>query len=309
MRILVTGAAGFVGRHLCAHLRASGHDVTPLTSVRSGGDVAVDLREQALVGSVFARTNPDAVVHLAARYSPKGLEDMEALVSENVAVARNVLAAAYASVPRARVILMSSSAVYGPVPRERNPIGEGEPLRPVLPYGASKAAVEAIASVYRAQGLDVVVARAFNLAGPGQGPATVPASFASRIANAKRTGAHTITVGNLTTSRDFTDVRDAVRALERLLVAAPDYGPYNVCAGMPRVIGDILADLQRIAGTALTVVSQLASPERNAIDVAYQCGNRRKIYEAVGWEPCIEWDETVRSVMNDWERRVREGVP
>lgn len=307
MRVLVTGAGGFVGRHLCLTL-GSEHQVTALTSPRGRGDVALDLCVAADVCAMVQRVKPEGVIHLAARSGLHGLEGLQKLIQENVSMTSNLLEALRMVMPRARTVLVSSSAVYGHVPRPHEAITEAEVLSPVSPYGVSKVAAEAVASVYRTQGMDIVVARPFNLAGPGQSPATVPASFASRIARAKATGATRITAGNLASSRDFTDVRDAARALERLLIAAPDYGPYNICTGRTAVIGSVLSDLQAIAGTTLAVVPDLPSADRQAADISYQCGSPHKIREAVGWEPHLAWHDTLRSVMEDWERRAQEGV-
>src|SRR5437773_7053338 len=192
MKILVTGAAGFVGRHLCGHLETGGHEVIALDSPRGGGARVLDLRDERRVRVLLDDVRPDAVAHLAARTRPGATADMVSLIQDNVAMAFAVLEGALATASNPRVLIVSSSAVYGAVDRARAPIVESEPLRPVLPYGAATVSVEALAALYSAKGLDVLIARPVNLAGSGQSPGTTAAAFAGWTARPQAAGGGTM---------------------------------------------------------------------------------------------------------------------
>lgn len=311
MRVLVTGAGGFVGGHLRSALELRGHGVVPVFSPRgaTGGALAIDLADADLARRTVAHARPDAVVHLAARTRPSGLESIEALMDNNVRAAHNVLEAARCLAPRARVIVASSSAVYGAVPTERNPVIEEEPLRPVLPYGASKAAVEAVASVYAANGLDVVLVRPFNLLGPGQRAEFVAGRFAQQIVQiAAGRSEPLIETGPLGAVRDFTDVRDAVRAYVALLEGQPGRGPLNVCTGIPRSVGDMLREMMAVAGVNATIRQRPGAGTPTGLDVPYQCGSRAAIEKAVGWRPEIPWRDTLEEMLADWRTRALAEV-
>lgn len=311
LRVLVTGAGGFVGGHLRSALERQGHGVVPVFSARgaTGEGLAVDLADADLARRTVADARPDAVVHLAARARPSGLESIEALMDNNVRAAHNVLEAVRCLAPRAKVIVVSSSAVYGAVPAERNPIVEEEPLRPLLPYGASKAAVEAVASVYAAHGLDVVLVRPFNLLGPGQGAEFVAGRFAQQVVQIAAGRAEpVIETGPLAPVRDFTDVRDAVRAYVSMLEGRPGYGPFNVCSGVPRSVGDVLREMMALAAVSATVRQRPGAGTPPGLDVPYQCGSRAAIGKRVGWEPAIAWRDTLGEMLADWRTRARAEV-
>jgi GDP-4-dehydro-6-deoxy-D-mannose reductase len=304
----VTGAGGFVGGHLRSALEQRGYDVVSLFSPlhATAEQLAVDLADPEATARVVADAQPDALVHLAARARPAGLESMQALLDNNVRAAHNVLEAVRCLAPRARAIIVTSSAVYGAVPRERNPVLEEEPLRPLLPYGASKAAVEVVTSVYAAHGLDVVTVRPFNLLGPGQGAEFVAGRFAQEIVQiASGRAEPAIETGPLEPVRDFTDVRDAVRAYVALLEHRTGPGPFNVCSGIPRSVGDMLREMVALASVHAAIRQRPGAGTPPGLDVAYQCGSRAAIGKAVGWEPEIPWRETLRDMLADWGQRVR----
>ncbi len=307
MRVLVTGAGGFVGGHLCLALEQRGHDAVPVVSPRAAAvtGLAVELTDAEATARIVGEVQPDAVIHLAARARPARVESALTLLDNNVRAARNVLESLRCLAPRAKAIVVSSSAVYGAVPAERNPVVEGESLRPLLPYGASKVAVEAIASVYRSDGLDVVIVRPFNLLGPGLGPDLVGARFAQQIARiAAGLADPLIETGSLKPVRDFTDVRDAVRAYVTLLERRTGPGPFNLCSGIPRAIGELLRDMLALAEVTATIRQRPDAGTPPALDVLYQCGSRAALGNAVGWAPEVPWSETLRALLADWCARL-----
>ena len=308
----MTGAGGFVGGHLRSALECRGHEVVPAFSPRhpAGERIAVDLADADAAARTVADARPDAVIHLAARARPAGLESVQALLDNNVRAAHGVLDAVRCLAPRARVIIASSSAVYGSVPPGRNPVVEEEPLRPMLPYGASKAAVEAVASIYGAHGVDVVTVRPFNLLGPGQGPDFVAGRFAQQIAQIAAGRAEpVIETGPLDTVRDFTDVRDSVRAYMALLDSRTGRGPFNICSGIPRSVGDLLSEMVSLSGVKAAIRQRPGAGTPTGLDVPYQCGSRAAIEKAVSWEPEVAWRETLLDMLVDWRTRARAGSP
>ena len=206
----------------------------------------------------------------------------------------NVLEAVRAEAPGAVVVAVGSGEVYGPP--ERLPVTEDAPLRPQSPYAVSKAAAELLAGLYAdAHGLRVVRPRAFNHAGPGQDPSYAIASFARQIAE----GRGVITTGNPDTRRDFTDVRDVVRAY-RLLAERGEPGIYNVCSGRTASAAELVAALARIAG--VEVEHRVDPALQRAHEVAENRGSFDALHAATGWRPEIGLEQTLADALEDARR-------
>jgi GDP-4-dehydro-6-deoxy-D-mannose reductase len=307
MRVLVTGASGFLGGYLLAALRTGGHHAIALTSPRMPGEHPVELTDAEAVTRVLREAEADVAIHLAARAKPAGIEGVRALMTNNVDAALNILEGVRQVVPRTRVIIASSSAVYGAVPRERNPVRETEPIRPVLPYGASKAAIEALASLYRTQGLKVSVVRSFNIIGPGQSAAFAVARFAQQIATTETgTKSALISTGPLGAVRDFLDVRDAVEAYVSLVESSKPDGIYNLCSGIPRGMREVLDALMDVAGLRVRVQEEPSLSSGGPADVPYQCGSPAMLTEAIGWQPKIDFTQTLQDILDYWRKLAKE---
>jgi GDP-4-dehydro-6-deoxy-D-mannose reductase len=183
------------------------------------------------------------------------------------------------------------------------PITEETPLRPVTPYAASKVAAEFLGvQAHLGHGLPVIRVRAFNHVGPAQSGAFVVSDLARRIAEAERDGAKVLRVGNLTPRRDFTDVRDVVRAY-RLLVEHGEAGEvYNVCSGRAIAIDELAHRLLALAGVELVLETdpELVRP----VDVPVLLGDPSRVHDTVGWTPGIPLDDTLRDVLEEWRGRV-----
>jgi GDP-4-dehydro-6-deoxy-D-mannose reductase len=301
MRAFVTGGHGFVGPWLVRHLEEQGDDV-----VAPGPDV--DVTDAEGLARALAAARPDAVYHLAALASVAQSWDNPAATFEvNATGTLHLLEAARRLQPNPRVLLVCSAEVYGSVEPDRLPITEETPLRPVTPYAASKVAAEFLGlQAHLGHGLPVVRVRAFNHVGPSQAGAFVVSDLARRIAEAERDGAKVLRVGNLSPRRDFTDVRDVVRAY-RLLVERGVVGEvYNVCSGHAIAIEELAHRLLRLAGTDLVIESD---PELfRPVDVPVLLGDATRIRDHVGWEPTIPLDDTLNDVLDDWRRRVADGI-
>ncbi|HIL45694.1 MAG TPA: NAD-dependent epimerase/dehydratase family protein, partial [Acidimicrobiia bacterium] len=215
VKALVTGAAGFVGHYLLAHLADFGDE--PVGTDRATG--GPDLLDSAALTALFAAERPEVVYHLAGQADVgRSWQEPLATFRANAEGTLNVLAAAREAGVR-RVVTVTSADVYGRVSPEDLPLSEQAPLQPVSPYAASKAAADLVAQqAFLGQGQEVIRVRAFNHLGPGQSEQFVCSALAARIARNEVSGEATLRVGDLSAKRDFTDVRDVVRAY-RLLAA------------------------------------------------------------------------------------------
>ena len=251
MKALVTGAAGFVGHHLVDHLTASGDEVLA-TDRASGGP---DLLDPAAFTDLFADGRPDVVYHLAGQADvARSWDEPATTFRVNAEGTLNVLAAARQAGIH-RVVTVTSADVYGIVALDELPLGETAALRPASPYSASKAAADLIAlQAHLGHGQDVVRIRAFNHLGPGQSEHFVCSALAARIARNELCGDTELRVGDLTARRDFTDVRDVVRAYRLLAVDGQAGAAYNVCTGTSVSIDDLAHRLLAAARHPMTLV-------------------------------------------------------
>jgi GDP-4-dehydro-6-deoxy-D-mannose reductase len=283
-RALVTGAGGFIGSHLVRDLSEHGFEVT--AAGRSRGDVTDPDAMRRLVAGV----SPTHVFHLA------GLRDapLEELMRVNVGGTVNLLEAVAEEAPAAQTLVAGSAAEYGETTRE--PVDEDQPLRPVTDYGVAKAAqgLEA-AAVGSSRGIHVTRVRLFNLVGPGEPASFVASAIASRIVAIQSGSAlPPLRTGDLTTRRDFVDVRDAARAL-RLAGTLGEAGTaYNVCSGKATRIGTLVEELLRLAGLDVAVDSV---PEPAATNVRGHAGSAERLRTATGWEPRYSLADSLADVL------------
>ncbi len=286
-RVLVTGGAGFAGRHLVEHLRSRGDEVTAPPR-----EVLELENPDALRGAVSA-LRPDVVYHLAAEASvPASWEDPGATLTANLTTTLNVLEAVRHEAPEARVLLAGSGEVYGEP--DALPVTEEAPLRPQNPYAVSKAACDLLGGQYAvAHGLNVVRSRAFNHAGPGQSDLYVVGALTRQVAEAEAAGQSEVTIrtGNADSRRDFTDVRDVVRAYA--LIEEP--GVYNVCSGRTASVHDLLSILD--AATPLALSHEIDPARVRAHDVPEIRGAAGRLD---GWEPEIPLELTVADALEWW---------
>jgi GDP-4-dehydro-6-deoxy-D-mannose reductase len=291
VRAFVTGGSGFVGGWLRAHAEANGDTVLwP----------EVDVTDQAALRSAVTDAAPEVIYHLAAlTHVGESWAAPEQTLLVNALGTLHLLEAARSLRVPPRVLLVCSAEVYGAVRPEDLPLTESSPLRPVTPYAASKVAAEFLGlQAWLAHQLPVLRVRAFNHVGPGQAPTFVVSSLARQIALAERQGGTELRVGNLSPRRDFTDVRDVVRAY-RLLVEAGQPGEvYNVCSGRDVAIQDLAQRMLAVAGIDMSVVvdAGLVRP----VDVPVLRGDPTRLRAATGWVPQILLDDTLTSVLNYW---------
>jgi GDP-4-dehydro-6-deoxy-D-mannose reductase len=294
VRALVTGAHGFAGRYLVAHLRAMGDDVVELDR---GGENGVDIVERAAVHARVADAQPDVVFHLAAfTHVGESWSVPTEVLRVNVEGTANVLDAARAA-GVGRVIVVGSAEEYGRAGTADVPLREDTPLRPTSPYAASKAAASLLAlQAHLGAGLDTVRVRPFNHTGPGQPPKFLVPALAHRIAAAERDEIDEIAVGSLDPVRDLSDVRDIVRAYRLLAEHGTAGEVYNVCSGQGVTVRDVAERLVALATRPLrlTVDPDLVRP----VDVPRLVGDGARLRAATGWEPQYSLDQTLADVLD-----------
>ncbi len=297
MRALVTGAAGFVGQHLVAHLESQGDEVVGID--RADGP---DLLDPDGLAAFVAELAPDALYHLAGWSDVGGSwRQPRATFETNANGTLNLLLACRQRA--VRVLAISSADVYGRVALSELPIAEDAPLRPVTPYAVSKVASDFLCvQAHLGYALDVIRVRAFNHLGPGQTNRFVAPAIAERIAVNEFDGSEVVPVGNLTPRRDFTDVRDVVRAY-RLLVTHGEPGEaYNVCTGVDLAISE-LADLLVAMARRPMRLQEDASLQR-PVETPVLRGDPTKLHKTTGWTPEISIDRTLADLLAEWRGRV-----
>ena len=296
MPALVTGGGGFAGRHLVALLDERGDEVIAPTS----GDV--DLRDAASVRALVREQQAERVFHLAALASvARSWEEPARTVADNQAMTFNVLEAVRHEAPEARVLIAGSGEVYG-APAEL-PVTEEAPLAPENPYALSKAACDLLGRLYaRAWGLAVVRARAFNHAGPGQSDAYVVGTLTQQVAAAEVAGEGSVVVrtGNPDSARDFTDVRDVVRAYAAAIEL--DSGAYNVASERAISVTELIETLR--GQTALEIRHEVDPDRMRATDVPEIRGSAARLREATGWKPEIELERTIADALAHWRNEL-----
>ncbi len=319
MKVLITGITGFAGGHLAAYLAkvknvdVAGLDLNPPPEHFAAGpgiDVhCCNLADTGRVQSLIERERPDAIIHLAARAQVAGAwEDAAAIMEANVVCTQSLMQAAHGGAPGARVLLISSSEVYGKVPPGQMPITEDSPLKPNNPYSASKVAVEYIGLEYfYAFSAPVVIARPFNHIGPGQRGNFVVPALASQIAEIEAgLKEPVLKVGWLDSERDFTDVRDIVRAYWLLVQKGEPGQAYNIASGGHHKIREILDTLLELSEIRPAVES---SPElMRPSDTPLVVGDASRLRKLDRWEPRIPLKDSLSDALEFWRRATRSQL-
>jgi GDP-4-dehydro-6-deoxy-D-mannose reductase len=302
VRALLTGGSGFVGRHLAALLREKRCATWSLNRDGDGppgtSAIVADLGDPDATGRAVAQSRPDFVFHLAGRTpaSAPGSSPSDWLGGDPVAT-HQLLEAVRTHAPGAHVLVVSSSAVYGQVPRSGLPIAETAPLQPTTLYGVTKAAVELVALRFHAShGLHVVRARPFNLVGPGEPRALLTSTLAAQIARiAAGEAPPLVRMRHRATSRDYVDVRDAVRACWLLLEKGAPGEVYNVCSGREVAIGELAERLLVLASVSARI--EESAPLPDPADIVCQAGDGARLAAATGWTPEIGLDRSLADLL------------
>jgi len=299
-RTLVTGDKGFVGKYAVANIP----ETTGLTTLNPG----IDIRNKESILDCLNTFQPEAVLHLAAMsFVPESFKSPEAAFEVNFLGTLRLLEALTETGFKGRFLYVGTGDAYGKVDPSELPIRETRLLRPLNPYAVSKAATEALCFQWSQTGpFEIVMARPFNHIGAGQSPNFSISNFAKQIAEiAAGLRPAVLNVGNLEATRDFTDVRDVVRAYELMLTHARNGEIYNVCSGIERSIRTLLKRLLDLSGVAAEIATD--STRYRPTDQPRVCGSHEKLKEQTGWKPEIPIDETLLNLYRYWENKINDS--
>jgi GDP-4-dehydro-6-deoxy-D-mannose reductase len=309
-KILITGAGGFVGTHLIKALQAKGdaeifaavYKSTSDISGLMGSDhiIAGDLTDFAFAQKLIENTKPDVIYHLAAlSVVQNSVKQATAIMNANTTLQYNLLEAVRLSAPNARVIAVCSANEYGLVKESDLPIKESVPFRPLNPYAISKINQEMLALEYHlAHKLDVVILRPFNHTGEGQTDEFVVPSLAKQFVQIERGTQQEIVVGNLETTRDFTDVLDIAEAYILAAEKGKSGEIYNVGSGQGYTIRQILDLFQKLIGKPVAIKEDQDKVRES--DISVLIADASKFKSATGWMPSIPFEETLKRILEYW---------
>jgi GDP-4-dehydro-6-deoxy-D-mannose reductase len=318
-KYLITGFSGFVSRHFLEFLESRGShssvlgidvhepkfDLRKFRRIKCGFE-SLDLMDDKRTQEVIFRFQPNYILHLASYSSVMySWKNPAWSFQNNTNIFLNLLEVVRLLNLDARILSIGSSEEYGNVSDTELPLREEQPLRPVSPYAVARVSQEMLSRVYvNGYGMDVVITRSFNHLGPGQNELFVVSSFAKQIAEASNKGLPSLEMktGDLSIVRDFTDVRDVVRAYHLLLTKGSKGEVYNVCSGRGVTLASIVSQLsqkKRIAVSTLTDPKLVRPSDNRAI-----VGSNDKISGAVGWKPEIALEQSLDDILKDWETRL-----
>jgi len=287
VRALITGSQGFVGQYLRQELEENGYEVVGLDLQPGEGTIQADLLNPEQLAATVRQAKPDTVFHLAGQADvAKSWKIPQKTVEINVIAAVNLMEAVRAFDPSVRMVLVGSSDQYGNLGEAGKLVSENLETNPQTPYAVSKKAQEEMARVYvRAYGMNICMTRSFNHGGAGQRPGFLIPDFASGIVKVERGEAESLKVGNLTSRRDFTHVRDVVRAYRMIAEKGMPGEVYNVGSGVTWSAQEILDKLCEMAVCPIPVEQDPARMRPS--DTPVICCDHAKLTDDTGWEPEI----------------------
>lgn len=320
-RVLITGIDGFVASHLADHILEVCPEVEIYGTIRRMADrkniehllgdvklMDMELTDMNSVNHVLMATRPSKVFHLAAQsYVPTSWTAPAQTLESNVIGTANVLEAVRANAPGAFVQIAGSSEEYGLVHPSESPITEDQPLRPLSPYGVSKVAADRLGYQYaHSYGMNILVTRSFNMTGPRRGIDFVDSNWASQVVQIERYHQKPIVYhGNLDAVRDFTDVRDSVRAYWMLSELEKNHNGdvVQVCTGRGHKVEDVLLALINSSNHKIPINRKLDPVRARPSDVPLLIGSNKKLRSLIDWEPEIPFEQSLEDLLNYWRSR------
>lgn len=307
MRVLVTGQSGFVGGHLVQALMDHGsHEIHGLSRAEGGTlpsvvSHVVDLLDVEKVTEVVREVRPEWVFHLAGyAHGGRSFREPDAAWDGNLTATRRLYQAIHEAGMSPRVLFVSTGLVYGDPQGDSDLCDEDTPMAPTSPYAASKAAADLLSfQVTRDPGLNVVRVRPFNHIGPGQSAEYAIANFARQLTEIERGERPALLeTGDLSSARDFTDVRDMVRAYIRLMEVGHTSEAYNAASGRTVVVQDVLDRMIELSGLSVEV-RQRVYPTRRA-DVRVSRADITRLTSQTGWRPELTLDQSLEAILHWW---------
>jgi len=309
-KVLITGMSGFVGSHLAECLLGKDYELHG-TVFGSGNEIMgakaypVDLTKFEAINELISKLRPDLVFHLAALSSPSAsFNDGNQTLTNNITAQANLLNALVKNQVKARVLIVGTAEEYGKIEEQNLPTDEACPLRPMSPYAVSKIAQDFMGLQYwLSYGLECVRVRPFNHVGERQAPAFVLPAFAQQVAMIEAgKQAPVISVGNLSATRDFTDVKDMVKAYELALIHGIAGEVYNLGSENEVAISDLLQIMLDKSKVKIQVEQDQNRMQKS--DVPRMKANSQKFYQLTGWKPMIKLPETIDRVLDYWRQQV-----
>ncbi|MDF2667934.1 MAG: NAD-dependent epimerase/dehydratase [Paenibacillus sp.] len=315
MKALVTGISGFVGSHMAEFLLENNVEVTGTIRHRSRMDhikhlkdiqlTECELRDPFSVEHLIQEAKPDLIFHLAAQsFVPTSWNSPMDTIHNNIAGQVNILEAVRRFELDCKIQLACSSEEYGHVEPDEVPIKETNPLRPLSPYAVSKVCQEYLGYQYfKSYGLHIIPTRTFNHTGPRRGENFVTSNFSKQIAEIEKGKKDPVLhVGNLEAKRDFTDVRDVVRAYWLALEKGTAGETYNIASGKCYTIQEMLDLLLSFSSIKIEVKEDPARLRPS--DVEILLGDYTMFHQKTGWKPEIPFEQTMEDLLNYWRARV-----
>jgi GDP-4-dehydro-6-deoxy-D-mannose reductase len=302
-RLLVTGWDGFVGSTVRS-MFGNGKEISEFQIIIPSDPM--ELLDKATLERAVRETQPDCVLHLAAQsFVPSSIDDPRATYNINFYGTLNLLEALRACEFKGRMLYVGSGEVYGWVESAALPVAEMQPLQPRNPYSVSKAAAELLCYQWtQTHDFDIVMTRPFNHIGPWQAERFVVPDFARQVVEIKLgLRKPVIEVGSIDVTRDFTDVRDVVRAYALLFKRGIKGEVYNVCSGQERSIRSVLEQMMVIA----TVDCKITPDEKRmrTTEQKRMYGSYAKLNRQTGWQPSIHFDQSLHDVLSEWEGKLK----
>ncbi len=301
MKILITGGTGFVGSYLFEELTSLGHQILSLDCH------TCDIRNFSAVSHLITNFNPDAIYHLAAlAHVPTCEESFEEAIAVNVTGTYNILKSAQLLAKAPRIIFISTANVYGIVGAADVPLTETSPVRPDNNYAITKFMAEELVLKYQRESqVPIVIFRSFNHIGPRQNPSFVLPNFVRQLVAIKNQQQEPILkVGNLSAERDFTDVRDIVKAYCLALTAGA--GIYNLCSSKVISINDLLNRVINILDLKVEIEVDPTLYRKN--DLPILMGDNQKVKTDLAWSPSIPLDQTLNDIINEFQAKPLQSI-
>ena len=303
MRALITGSQGFVGRYLRRELEANGYEVLGLDLQAGPDTIQADLLKPEEMKEVISQIKPDAVFHLAGQADvAKSWKIPQKTMEINVIGAVNLMEAVRALAPAVRMVMVGSSDQYGNLGEAGQCVRETLETNPQTPYAVSKKAQEEMAKVYvRSYGMNICMTRSFNHGGAGQRLGFLIPDFAAGVVRVELGEAQSVRVGNLASRRDFTHVKDVVRAYRLLAEKGRPGEVYNVGSGVTHGAQEILDKLRAMASCPIPVEQDPA--QMRPSDTPVICCDHSKLTDDTGWEPEIPLEVILSDTLREWRSR------
>lgn len=306
MKVLITGAGGFVGSYLIDCLREHGHEPVALglggeekLAAKNVPVYAINILDEEGMTSALKKEQPDAVIHLAAISNvPKSWEIPETTAEVNICGTIKLVKAMATATPKAKLLVVGSSDEYGLTAKAGVPLTEDMPCQPQNPYSISKYCAEQMAlQLGKKCGLKVICTRSFNHFGPGQAKGFVISDFASQIAAIERGEQEpVIKVGDLSASRDFTYVTDVVKAYVKLVESDKAEGVFNICSGMSIAIAEVLEKMKSLSQKNIAIIKD--GTRFRPAEVEKFLGNAERLNQCIEWKPQTDMDELLKETLN-----------